>query len=112
MLICTLNTLERLGRVESFHTMSPASTGLPTLLVRCSLAQKEGHEASVSLPACRYVVCVSQILASLGGCLTEELKIWTVNQPSPQVCPGPASVVAEKLWGDQGPVVPEGLSVF
>ena len=92
--------------------MSPASTGLPTLLVRCSLAQKEGCEASVSLPACRYVVHASQILASLAGHLTEELVIWIVNQPSPQVCPGPASVVAEKLRGDQGPVIPEGLSVF
>ena len=112
MSICALNTLERPGRVESFHTVSPASTGLPTLSVRCSLAQKEGREASVSLPACRYIVCASQILASLGGCLTEELAIWTVNQPSPWVCPGPASVVAEKLWGDQGPVVSEGLSMF
>ena len=52
MLIRTLNTLEQPGRVESFHTVSPASTGLPTLSVRCSLAQREGHEASVSLPAC------------------------------------------------------------
>ena len=92
--------------------MSPTSTGLPTLLARCSLEQKEGHEASVSLPACRYIVHASQILASLGGCLTEELAIRTVNQPSPRGCPGPASVVVEKLWGDQGPVVPEGLSVF
>ena len=56
MSICTLNILERPGRVKSFHTVSPASTGLPTLLVRCLLAQKEGCEASVSLPACRYVV--------------------------------------------------------
>ena len=112
MLICILNTLERLGRLESFHTVSPASTGLPMLLVRYSLAQKEGHEASVSLPACRYVICASQILASLGGCLTEELAIQTVNQPSPRVCPRSASVVAEKLWGDQGPVIPEGLSMF
>ena len=112
MLICTLNTLERPSRVESFHTVSPASIGLPTLLVRCLLAQKEGREASVSLPACQYVIRVSQIFASLGGHLTEELVIWIVNQPSPQVCPGPASVVAEKLWGDQGPVIPEGLSMF
>ena len=92
--------------------MSSASTGLPTLLVGCSLAQKEGREVSVSLPACRYIVHASQILASLGGHLTEELAIWTVNQPSPWVCPGPASVVAEQLWGDQEPVVPEGLSVL
>ena len=112
MLIRTLNTLEWPSRVESFHTVSSASTGLPTLLVRCSLAQKEGHKVLVSLSACRYVVRMSQILASLGGHLTEELAIWTVNQPSPRVCPGPASVVVEKLWGDQGPVVPEGLSVF
>ena len=111
-MICALNTLEQPGRVESFHTMSPASTGLPTLSVRCSLAQKEGCEASVSLPACQYIVCASQILASLGGCLTEELAIRTVNQPSPRVCHRPASVVAEKLWGDQGPVIPEGLSMF
>ena len=61
MSIHTLNTLERPGRVESFHTMSPASTGLPTLSVRCLLAQKEGHEASVSQPACRYVVHMSHI---------------------------------------------------
>ena len=99
MSIHALNTLEWPGRVKSSHTMSPASTGLPTLLVRCSLAQK-------------HVIHASQILMSLGGCLTEELAIRTVNQPSPQVCPGPASVVAEKLWGDQGPVIPEGLSVF
>ena len=112
MLIHALNTLEQSGRVKSFHTLSPASTGLPTLSVRCSLAQKEGREASVSLPACRYIIHASQILASLGGCLTEELAIRTVNQPSPWVCPGPASVVAEKLWGDQGSVVPDGLSVF
>ena len=112
MSIRTLNTLEQPGRVESFHTVSPASTGLPTLSVRCSLAQKEGREPSVSLPACRYVISASQILASLGGCLTEELAIRTVNQPSPWVCPRPASVVAEKLWEDQGPVIPEGLSVF
>ena len=83
MSICALNTLERPGRVESFLTVSPASTGLPTLSVRCSLAQKEGCEALVSLPACRYVVHASQILASLGGHLTEELAIRTVNQPSP-----------------------------
>ena len=112
MSIHALNTLEWPSRVESFHTMSPSFTGLPTLSVRCSLAQKEGHEASVSLPACQNVVCTSQKLASLGGCLTEELAIWTVSRPSPRVCPGPASVVAEKLWGDQGPVVPEGLSMF
>ena len=112
MSIHALNTLERPGRVESFHTVSPASTALPTLSVRYSLAQKEGHEASVSLPAYRYIVCESQILASLGGCLTEELAIQTVNQPSPQVCPRAASVFAEKLWGDQGPVIPEGLSVL
>ena len=92
--------------------MSPASTGLPTLTVRCSLAQKEGREESVSLQARRYIIRMSQILASLGGRLTEELAIWTVSQPSPRVCPRPASVVAEKLWGDQGPVVPEGLSMF
>ena len=112
MSIRTLNTLERPSRVKSFHTVSPASTGLPTLWVRCSLAQKEGREVSVSLPACRYIIRTSQILVSLGGHLTEELAIRTVNQPSPQMCPGPASVVAEKLWGDQGPVVPEGLSMF
>ena len=112
MLICALNTLEQPGRVESFHTVSPTSTGLPTLSVRCSLAQKEGREALVSLPACQYIVHASQILVSLGGCLTEELAIWTVNQPLPRVCPGPASVVAEKLWGDQGPVIPEGLSML
>ena len=112
MSIRALNTLEQPGRVESFHTVSPASTGLPTLSVRCLLVQKEGHKASVSLPACQFIVRTSQILASLGGCLTEELAIQTVNQPSPRVCPGPASVVAEKLWGDQGPVIPEGLSVF
>ena len=112
MLIHTINTLERSSRVKSFHTMSSTSTGLPTLSVRCLLAQKEGCEASVSLPACQYVIRTSQILASLGGRLTEELAIRTVNQPSPQVCPGPASVVAEKLWGDQGPVIPEGLSMF
>ena len=112
MSIPALNILEQPGRVESFHTMSPASTGLPTLLVRCSLAQKEGCKASVSLPACRYVICASQILVSLGGHLTEELAIRTVSQPSPRVCPGPASVVAERLWGDQGPVVPESLSMF
>ena len=112
MSICTLNTLEWPGRVESFHIMSLTSTGLPTLSVRCSLAQKEGHEASVSLPACQYIVQALQILASLGGHVTEELAIQTVNQPSPRVCPGPASVVAEKLWGDQGPVIPEGLSMF
>ena len=52
MSIRTLNTLERPGRVESFHTVSPASIGLPTLSVRCLLAQKEGREASVSQPAC------------------------------------------------------------
>ena len=92
--------------------MSPASTGLPTLSVRYLLAQKEGREVLVSLPACRYVIHASQILASLGGRLTEELAIQTVNQPSPRVSPRPASVVAEKLWGNQGPVVPEGLSVF
>ena len=51
MLIHTLNTLEQPSRVESFHTMSPASTGLPTLWVRCSLAQREG----------RYVIHTSQI---------------------------------------------------
>ena len=101
-MIHALTTLEQPNRVESFHTMSPASTGLPTLLVRCSLALKEGHEASVSLPACQYVVCASQILAYLGGLLTEELAIRTVNQPSPQVCPGPASVVVEKLWAGAG----------
>ena len=112
MSIHALNTLEQPGRVESFHTMSPASTGLPTLSVRCSLAQKEGCEVSLSQPACQYVIRASQILVSLGGHLTEELAIRTVNQPSPRVCPGPASVVAEKLWGDQGPVVPESLSVF
>ena len=112
MLIHALNTLEWSSRVKSFHTVSPASTGLPTLSVRYSLAQKEGREASVSLPACRYVIHTSQILASLGGHLPEELAIQTVNQPSPRVCPGPASVVAEKLWGDQGPVIPEGLSMF
>ena len=112
MLICALNTLEWPSRVESFHTMSPASTGLPTLLVRCSLAQKEGRKALVSLPACRYIIHASQILAFLGGCLTEELAIRTVNQPSPRMCPGPASGVAEKLWGDKGPVISEGLSVF
>ena len=112
MSICALNTLEWPSRVESSHTVSPASTGLPTLLVRCSLAQKEGHEALVSLPACQYIVCASQILVSLGGHLTEELAIQTVIQPSPQVCPGPASVVVKKLWGDQGPVIPEGLSMF
>ena len=95
MSICTLTTLERPSRVESFHTVSPASTRLPTLSVRCSLAQKEGREVSVSLTACRYAVCASQILASLGGCLTEKLAIQTVNQPSPRVCPWPASVVAE-----------------
>ena len=95
MSIHTLNILEWPGRVESFHTVSPASTGLPTLLVRCLLAQKEGHEASVSLPACQCIIHVSQILASLGGHLTEELAIWTVNQPSPRVCPRPASVVVE-----------------
>ena len=111
-MILALNTLEQPSRVESFHTMSPASTGLPTLSVRCSLAQKEGCEASANLPDCRYVICASQILAFLGGRLTEELAIWTVSQPSPLVCPGPASVVAEKLWGDQGPVIPEGLSMF
>ena len=77
MLIRTLSTLEQPGRVKSFHTMSPTSTGLPTLSVRCSLAQKEGCEALISLPACRYVVRASQILASLGGCLTEELAIQT-----------------------------------
>ena len=112
MSICALKTLEWLSRVKSFHTVSPACTGLPPLSVRSSLAQKEGHEALVSLPACRYVVHASPILVSLGGRLTEELAIWTVNQPSPRVCPGPASVVAEKLWGDQGPVVPEGLSIL
>ena len=112
MSIRALNTLEWPGRVESFHILSPTSTELPTLSVRCSLAQKECHEASVSLPACRHVVRTLQILASLGGCLTEELAIQTVNQPSPRVCPRPASVVAEKLWGDQGPVIPEGLSMF
>ena len=52
MSIRALNTLEQPGRVESFDTVSPISTGLPTLSVRCSLAQKEGREASVSLPAC------------------------------------------------------------
>ena len=97
MLICTLNTIEWPSRVESFHTVSPASTGLPTLSVRCLLAQKEGREALVSLPPCRYIIRTSQILATLGGRLTEELTIWTVNQPSPQVCPRPASVVVEKL---------------
>ena len=112
MSIHALNNLEQPGRVESSHTVSPASTGLPTLSVRYSLAQKEGRRVSVSLPACQYVICVSQILVSLGGHLTEELAIWTVNRPSPRVCPGPASVVAEKLGGDQGPVVPESLSVF
>ena len=83
MSIHALTTLEQPSRVESFHTMSPASTGLPTLSVRCLLAQKEGCEASVSLPA-----CVSQILVSLGGYLTEELVIRTVNQPSPGCVPG------------------------
>ena len=112
MSIRTLNSLEQPGRVKSLYTMSPASTGLPTLSVRCLLAQKEGCEASASLPACQYIVRASQILASLGGHLTEELVIRIVNRPSPRVCPGPASVVAEKLWGDQGPVVPEGLSMF
>ena len=99
MLIHALNTLEWPGKVESSHAMSPTLTGLPTLLVRCSLAQK-------------HVIHASQILVSLGGCLTEELAIQTVNQPSPWVCPRPTSVVVEKLWGDQGPVIPEGYPCF